>query len=763
MKKHYCSNIEVALPEKTSIPSGKSPQGYLRSLWLSLLFLCSVAVYGQSGGWNGSSSTGNSGYIDHGNGVIQLLNTNSDGCAGAAVYVTSDKYFPCNGVSFNKCYKVFFGCPGNDDFGSDSKGDGMAFSFYNCGSYNINNGACGGGLGYHGACNKMITVEFDTYNSGDVGGFEGVYEGTGNEDQVAIHFDGIAEKGGKLVGRNPGNLEDGLEHDVCFNYNPATNTLTTTIDGVVVLAYDLGPTYNLQTYFGCGAGLNQAWSSGKHGATNPTTVSLGTDISDQLGGAPLCPAGVQITSPYNGASFGGGCAMVPLTITASAVPPAGHTVQKVEFFVDGIKIGEDFTEPYSYVWATPTEGSHNLTAVAHYTSGGGPSTQTSAAVNVNVGGGVGVQLMSPAPSVSNGIVDPVWSNFAPVPLTKGYTNGNNLNANYKMTYDNTNLYLLVEVTDSDLSTGHTNFWENDGIEIFFDIGNHKATNYNGIDDFQYAIVWNSGTIRDEKHGGAATAGVQFEQIPKAGPLGYYMEIIFPWSTLKMTAPNPGTKFGFDVKVNDADGGPGRNHELAWHHTPSAPVHDNPSLMGTQELLSCGFLPVELLAFNATKEQGKILLDWLTLTETDNLKFVVERSYDAQTWERIGEVAGAGDSKTMQYYQYTDATYTSDQVYYRLVQLDTDGTFSYSKTIVVNGSAYDISVMPNPFEDILTIRTNGKGILEIILQDVLGKEVYREKTTAEKQQIEIQPDLPSGAYVLVVKTQDRTEQYKIIKR
>ncbi|MBX9851491.1 MAG: hypothetical protein K2X86_07000 [Cytophagaceae bacterium] len=87
-------------------------------------------LHAQSGGWDASGTTGTSGYNDNGNGVIQLLNTTNTGCAGAAVHETSDKYDPASGTVFNKCYQVFFGCPNDDNIGSDQKGDGLSFSIF---------------------------------------------------------------------------------------------------------------------------------------------------------------------------------------------------------------------------------------------------------------------------------------------------------------------------------------------------------------------------------------------------------------------------------------------------------------------------------------------------------------------------------------------------------------------------------------------------------------------------------------------------------
>ena len=261
-----------------------------KGLALFILLLSLGALQAQSGGWDASATNGVSGYTDHGNGVIQLLSTASTGCAAAAIHETSSTYNPTTS-DFNQCYQVYFGCLGNDNIGSDSKGDGLAFSFWkNSATYNINNGsACGGGLGYMGSASdgKMITIEFDTWSSQGNSGFDASYGGGGSgiNDEIALQRDGTANDGGRITSTNAGNLEDGLEHTVCITYNRTTHILLVTIDGVTKLSSDLtGSPYELGAYFG-NTGLNQTWSSGKFGATNAATVSKGADISDNAGAA----------------------------------------------------------------------------------------------------------------------------------------------------------------------------------------------------------------------------------------------------------------------------------------------------------------------------------------------------------------------------------------------------------------------------------------------------------------------------------------------
>ena len=262
--------------------------------------------------WDILTTTGASGYKNWGSGVITLTDTTSGpgACQGSAVTETSG-YNPA--TNFSKCFRVFFGCPGNDVIGSldgggcpscpytDQNGDGMSFSFWkNNATYTATNGnTCGGGLGYDNALTggandgKMISIEFDTYSSLGTSTVDGSYGGgapaSGSiNDELSVHKDQNSNDLGLLPSstRNAGNLEDGLEHEVCITYDATTHILAVTIDAISKLSYNLATTgggSDLATYFGA-ATLNYTWSAGKYGATNMQTIGpTGVSIFGTVG------------------------------------------------------------------------------------------------------------------------------------------------------------------------------------------------------------------------------------------------------------------------------------------------------------------------------------------------------------------------------------------------------------------------------------------------------------------------------------------------
>lgn len=136
------------------------------------------------------------------------------------------------------------------------------------------------------------------------------------------------------------------------------------------------------------------------------------------------------------------------------------------------------------------------------------------------------------------------------------------------------------------------------------------------------------------------------------------------------------------------------------------------------------LPVRLGMFNAKLIENSVHLDWITYSEENNSGFDIERSSDAKRFEKIGFIEGKINSTSENNYTATDPFPLTGISYYRLKQIDLNGTYAYSRVRSVNNTnAKPVIVYPNPVRDILTIDLKGNKVLgNLTILNILGQEI-----------------------------------------
>ncbi|MGB3183084.1 MAG: T9SS type A sorting domain-containing protein [Cyclobacteriaceae bacterium] len=145
------------------------------------------------------------------------------------------------------------------------------------------------------------------------------------------------------------------------------------------------------------------------------------------------------------------------------------------------------------------------------------------------------------------------------------------------------------------------------------------------------------------------------------------------------------------------------------------------------------LPVELMFFNAGMTSGGVELQWATASETNNSHFIIERASSDLNFTEIGRRTGAGDSDVIFNYRFNDSSPLTGTSYYRLVQVDYDGTETISRAVAIHSSFTNagINVFPNPSSTgTISLEYYHPEVhkLQVTYVDATGRTVYTEEVS-----------------------------------
>lgn len=158
--------------------------------------------------------------------------------------------------------------------------------------------------------------------------------------------------------------------------------------------------------------------------------------------------------------------------------------------------------------------------------------------------------------VIDGNLDSIWSGVQEMPINRYQMAWQGANGTAKALWDDHNLYVLIQVSDSELNKANANAWEQDSVEVFLDQNNGKTTFYQS-DDGQYRINYDNETSFSP-----TSIATGFESQTKKTETSYTVELKIP---LTAVTPANQKKLGLDVQINDATDG-ARTSVAAWNDT-----------------------------------------------------------------------------------------------------------------------------------------------------------------------------------------------------
>jgi hypothetical protein len=183
----------------------------------------------------------------------------------------------------------------------------------------------------------------------------------------------------------------------------------------------------------------------------------------------------------------------------------------------------------------------------------------------------------------------------------------------------------------------------------------------------------------------------------------------------------------------------------------------------------GALPVGLLYFTGVSLHGDVQLNWATSFEQNNKSFIVEKSINGTVFSVLDTVEGKGHSVSVEKYILTDAHPFAAGTYYRIKQVNDDGSYQYYSTILVNSKEEgNIVVYPNPAQHTLnlTVHAVAPSLIQYDVLDFIGNILWSGSLTVNaggnSHPINIAALAP-GMYYLHVKTESKSSLHRIIKQ
>lgn len=187
---------------------------------------------------------------------------------------------------------------------------------------------------------------------------------------------------------------------------------------------------------------------------------------------------------------------------------------------------------------------------------------------------------------------------------------------------------------------------------------------------------------------------------------------------------------------------------------------------TKQIEQGAVTPVKLTSFTGRlQSDNSVVLDWTSAIELDSYKYEVERSDDGLHFTKVGELEAAGNSATTIKYTFNDQLSSAGAYFYRLKQIDFNGTFEHSKVVYVNskkGAGAVTKVFPNPTKGEIQLIGATSADLQPNNLSIFSISGQRIKYQVIGNAISMDPAAPDGVYIIRLQSAAGLQQFKVVK-
>lgn len=189
-----------------------------------------------------------------------------------------------------------------------------------------------------------------------------------------------------------------------------------------------------------------------------------------------------------------------------------------------------------------------------------------------------------------------------------------------------------------------------------------------------------------------------------------------------------------------------------------------------QVTTTAVLAIQLVSFEGLYKNNQVELKWTSVTDSQSSHFEIERSANGTDFKNIGKVEAKEGSNNEQPYTFDDSQVDFSDIYYRLKMVNKDGSFEYSKAIIIYyKNEPEISIYPNPNNGAFNLVVNGytdkAKPVEITIRTTKGEIAYRQKYLSLllpfNQQLFLEK-LPIGIYDVEVIFDGQALHHQMVK-